>query len=88
MAKDLQNFEDNVQALQILAKAKYSSGINLSDAVISTWVKCPTNSCAFDSNSKDMKQHKLDYFVSEENIFRSISQEVGTMKNMICIYAC
>lgn len=79
MAKDLENFEGNAQALRILAKAKYGSGINLSYAVISTLVKYPTNSCAFDRSSEDIKQHKLGCFVSEEKTFHSISQQVGTI---------
>lgn len=79
MAKDLENFEGNAQALRILAKAKYGSAINLSCGVISTLVKYPTNSCSFDRASKDIKQHKLGYFTAEEDTLFSISQTVGTV---------
>ena len=79
MAKDLENFEGNAQALRILAKAQHNSEINLSSAVISTLVKYPTNSCSFDKNHPDIKKHKLGYFASEEHILRSISEMVGTI---------
>ena len=86
MARDLENFEGNAQALRILAKAKYNSGINLSAAVISTLVKYPTDSCSFDRDSSDIKKHKLGFFAAEEETLRSISKITGTMdaRNRLC----
>ena len=79
MLSDLQNFEGNAQALRILLKAKYNSEINLSQAIMSTLVKYPTDSLSFDKNDLDIKKHKLGFFAAEEETFRSISQKVGTM---------
>lgn len=86
MARDLENFEGNAQALRILAKARYHSGINLSAAVISTLVKYPTDSCSFDKDSPDIKKHKLGYFAAEEETLRTLSQITGTMDagNNLC----
>lgn len=78
MVADLENFEGNAQALRILLKAQYGSGINLSFAVISTLVKYPTNSVSFEKNAQDIKKHKLGYFLAEENQLKYISEVVGT----------
>lgn len=78
MIRDLECFEGNAQALRILAKAQYSSGINLSAAVISTLVKYPTNSLSFDKDSPDIRKHKLGYFFAEQNLFLRASEIVRT----------
>ena len=79
MIADLENFEGNAQALRILLKAKNDSGINLSFAVISTLVKYPTNSLFFKKDDKDIKKHKLGYFLAEESELKHISEVVGTL---------
>lgn len=80
MIADLENFEGNAQALRILLKAKYDSGINLSFAVISTLVKYPTKSISFKKDDEDIKKHKLGYFLAEESEFKHISEKVGTLE--------
>lgn len=80
MIADLENFEGNAQALRILLKAKYDSGINLSFAVISTLVKYPTDSISFKKDDEDIKKHKLGYFLAEESEFKHISEKVGTLE--------
>ena len=86
MDRDLENFEGNAQALRILAKARYHSGINLSAAFISTLVKCLTDSCSFDKDGPDIKKHKPGYFAAEEETLRTIFQITGTMDagNNLC----
>ena len=79
MIADLENFEGNAQALRILLKAKYDLGINLSFAIISTLVKYPTNSLFFKKDDKDIKKHKLGYFLAEESELKHISEVVGTL---------
>ena len=78
MVSDLENFEGNAQALRILLKAKYNSGINLSKAIISTLVKYPTDSLSFGKEDPDIKKHKLGFFAAEQAEFQSISASVGT----------
>lgn len=80
MAADLENFEGNAQALRILLKAKHNSEINLSQAIISTLVKYPTDSLSYHKNDPDIKKHKLGYYASEQNEFLSISENVGTYR--------
>lgn len=79
MTSDLENFEGNAQALRILLKSRYNSEINLSKAIICTLVKYPTDSLSFDKSSPDIKKHKLGFFTSEQEVFKRISKEVGTM---------
>lgn len=79
MVADLENFEGNAQALRILLKARHGSGINISNAIISTLVKYPTDSCSFDKHSSDIKKHKLGFFAAEAETFKEISRTVGTL---------
>lgn len=79
MISDLENFEGNAQALRILLKAKHDSGINLSFSIISALVKYPTDSLSFNKKDLDVKKHKLGYFVSEKDVFRKISETIGTI---------
>lgn len=70
MCSDLEHFEGNAQAFRILAKARNSSDINISEAVMSTLVKYPTDSLSFNSKSKNVNIHKLGYFFCRKrNIF-------------------
>ena len=78
MASDLENFEGNAQALRILLKAKHNSEVNLSQAIISTLVKYPTDSLSFCKRDPDIKKHKLGYYASEQDDFLRISKNVGT----------
>lgn len=78
MIADLEYFEGNAQAFRILAKANISSGINVSAAVMSTLIKYPVDSLSFDSNSEDIKRHKMGYYLAEEEIFFTIAKQVGT----------
>ncbi len=80
MVSDLEHFEGNAQALRILLKAKHNSEINLSEAIISTLVKYPTDSLSFNKDDADIKNHKLGYYASEQQAFQSISDHVGTRK--------
>lgn len=81
MFRDLECFEGNAQALRILAKARYQSGINVSAAVISTLVKYPTNSLSFDKDAIDIGKHKLGYFLAEYDTLLSVSEMVGTISS-------
>lgn len=78
MCLDLEHFEGNAQALRILLKAQKNSEINISEAIISTLVKYPTDSGSVDKESADIKKHKLGFFKAEQELFDYISQSVGT----------
>ena len=77
MAKDLEHFEGNAQALRILCKARHRGETNLSAAVIGTLIKYPTDSLSFDKKDPDIKKHKLGYYAAEEEIFRLLTDTLG-----------
>ena len=79
MAADLEHFEGNAQALRLLCKARYAGDINVSYAVISSLVKYPTTSLRFDKSSADIKLHKPGIYAAEEETFRKVAENVGTV---------
>lgn len=80
MVSDLEHFEGNAQALRILLKARFSSEVNLTEAVIGTLVKYPNNSLSFDTEDSDIKKHKLGFYCAEEETFLEISRRLGTLR--------
>lgn len=83
MRNDLCHFEGNAQALRILSKIsnkKTSHEINLTNGVISALIKYPVDSLHYTNNDDaDIRKHKLGYFYAEEDSFRKIAQETGTL---------
>lgn len=83
MRRDLCHFEGNAQALRILSKIsnkETSHEINLTNGVISALIKYPVDSLHYtDNDDKDIRKHKLGYFHAEEDSFRKIAQETGTL---------
>lgn len=77
MARDLEYFEGNAQALRILCKARHRGETNLSAAVIGTLIKYPTDSCSFDKKTPDIKKHKLGYYAAEQEIFGQLVDTLG-----------
>ena len=77
MARDLENFEGNAQALRLLAKAQRGGSINLSMAVMGALLKYPTDSLHFDRKDPDIRRHKLGYFASEEKAFHTVTRTLG-----------
>lgn len=77
MAKDLENFEGNAQALRLLGKAARGGSINLSMAVIGALLKYPTDSLHFDRKATDIRRHKLGYFAAEETVFHTVTDTLG-----------
>ena len=78
MARDLEHFEGNAQALRILAKARHGGEPDLTFAVIGTLIKYPTDSLSFDRAAPELCRHKLGYFAAEEGVFRRITDTLGT----------
>ncbi|HIZ41716.1 MAG TPA: dNTP triphosphohydrolase [Candidatus Gemmiger excrementigallinarum] len=77
MARDLENFEGNAQALRLLGKAARGGSINLSMAVIGALLKYPTDSMHFNRKDPDIRRHKLGYFAAEEEIFRTVTDTLA-----------
>lgn len=81
MRSDLEHFEGNAQSIRILLKScikNSSSDLDLTNAVIHTLIKYPTNSLNINLNSKDIKVHKMGYFHAEEKLVQLISTSSGT----------
>lgn len=79
MIADLEHFEGNAQALRILLKSRFSSEINITAAVIGTLVKYPNDSLSFDEDSDEVQKHKPGFYSAEQETFRDIAQELGTL---------
>lgn len=89
MCLDLEHFEGNAQALRILLKAQKNSEINISEAIISTLVKYPTDSGSVDKESADIKKHKLGFLKPSKNyliIFLSRSEPKQTQVKLYVIH--
>lgn len=77
MIEDLENFEGNAQVFRILTKARYQSEINLPFSIMSALVKYPTKST--EREESITIRHKTGYYLSEEDCFMQIAEEVGTV---------
>lgn len=83
MKKDLLVFEGNAQALRILTKLHNMGddfGMNLTAAVLNTLVKYPTDSLNIDEKNENIKNHKLGYYLSEEELLKQIATHTGTVQ--------
>ena len=80
MRGDLEHFEGNAQSLRLLLKSCNSSAgdLNLTNAVIHTLLKYPTDSARFDKNAADIRLHKNGYFAAEEQALLTIAESLGT----------
>ena len=77
MARDLEHFEGNAQALRLLAKARRGGSLNLSMAILGALLKYPTDSLHFDHDDPDIRRHKLGYFAAETEVFRTVTETLG-----------
>lgn len=80
MRCDLLNFEGNAQALRVLTKLHYlidEHGMNLTYALLNTVIKYPVSSLGIDKKSGDIKTKKMGYYLTEEELYRSIVSETG-----------
>jgi len=80
MKNDLTHFEGNAQALRLLTKLHYlidENGMNLTFALLNTLIKYPVSSLETDKHSRDIKLHKMGYYLAEEDIFRRITTATG-----------
>ena len=81
MAADLMNFEGNAQALRLVGKLHFlvnEYGMNLTYALLSTILKYPVSSLEISPSSGNVAEHKMGYFLAEEELFRKIQESTGT----------
>lgn len=82
MRQDLENFEGNAQSLRLLLKAcndQSASDLNLTNVVIHTLMKYPTDSNHFEKDDPDISKHKNGYFLAEEEQIQKIAVSLNTM---------
>lgn len=81
MKGDFLNFEGNAQALRVLTRLHclmdMDTGMNLTYALLNTIVKYPVSSTGIDKKSGDIRTKKMGYYLSEEPLFRDITERTG-----------
>lgn len=81
MMGDFLNFEGNAQALRVLTRLHclmdMDTGMNLTYALLNTIVKYPVNSLGINAKSGDIRTKKMGYYLSEEPLFREITECTG-----------
>lgn len=81
MIADFENFEGNAQAIRVISKLHFivdENGMNLTYALLNTLVKYPVSSLDINKNSGNIKDKKMGYFYSEEDIFYDMVKSTGT----------
>ena len=78
---DLIHFEGNAQGLRMVTRLDYPVqrfGMNLTCGLLSAVMKYPTPSTMILPESGNVKERKMGYFASEEEICRLLQEETGT----------
>lgn len=80
---DLLNFEGNAQALRVLTRLHclidLDHGMNLTYALLNTIVKYPVSSLEINKKSGNIKDKKMGYFLSEQELFEDITASTGAV---------
>jgi len=82
MLNDLYIFEGNAQALRLVSKLHFlvnENGMNLTYALLNSIIKYPVPSTGIQKNSGNIKDKKMGYFHSEEDLFHSIVTATGAI---------
>ncbi|MCH5203840.1 MAG: dNTP triphosphohydrolase [Oscillospiraceae bacterium] len=83
MKADFLNFEGNAQALRVLSRLHclidMQTGMNLTFALLNTIIKYPTSSVEIDAKCSDICKKKMGYYVSEQELFRKITEKTGAV---------
>lgn len=83
MKADFLNFEGNAQALRVLSRLHclidMQTGMNLTFALLNTVIKYPTASTEIDTECGDICKKKMGYYVSEQELFRKITEKTGAV---------
>lgn len=80
---DFLHFEGNAQALRVLTKlhclVDMENGYNLTYALLNTIIKYPVSSLGINKKSGNIKDKKMGYYCSEEQIFHDITEKTGAV---------
>lgn len=80
MKGDFLNFEGNAQALRVLTKLHFlidEHGMNLTFALLNTIIKYPVPSTGINKRSGNIKDKKMGYYFSEQQLFERITSATG-----------
>lgn len=81
MKNDFLFFEGNAQAIRVVSKLHFlvdENGMNLTYALLNTLIKYPVNSLNINRKSNNIKDKKMGYYLSEEELFKEIVKSTGT----------
>ena len=81
MLQDLYHFEGNAQALRQVSKLHFlvnANGMNLTYGLLSTIIKYPVSSLKMHPKSGNIREKKMGYFYSEQELFDDIQESTGT----------
>lgn len=81
---DFYHFEGNAQALRLVSKLHFlvnEYGMNLTYALLNTIIKYPNSSLEIDLSTGNVKDHKMGYFYSEQDLFQCVTNATGTKRN-------
>lgn len=82
MLNDLYHFEGNAQALRLLTKLHFlvdEHGMNLNFTLLNTIIKYPVSSIEINKESKNIKEHKMGYYLAEKELFEEITSATGAV---------
>lgn len=82
MVEDFYHFEGNAQALRLVSKLHFlvnENGMNLTYGLLNSIIKYPVPSTGINKKSGNIKDKKMGYFQSEEELYKSIVAETGAV---------
>lgn len=80
MKQDFFHFEGNAQALRLVTRLHYlvdEYGMNLTYALLNTIIKYPVPSTGINTESGDIREKKMGYYLADEETFKRITGATG-----------
>ena len=84
MKQDFYHFEGNAQALRLVTRLHYlvdEHGMNLTYALLNTIIKYPVSSVEIRTDSGNIKDKKMGYYLADKDIFRRVTKATGAGEN-------
>lgn len=81
MLAEFYNFEGNTQAFRLVSKLHFlvdEHGMNLTKALLCTIMKYPVSALEIDKQAKDIRLHKMGYYLADEENFKIVQEACGT----------
>ncbi len=81
MLREFYQFEGNTQAFRLVSKLHFlvdEHGMNLTKALLCTIIKYPVSSLESDRKAKDIRLHKMGYFLADKETFDIVEEACGT----------